>query len=297
MTQRCICVSLLLCAAFLNACDDSGGREQQAAVITDAPVLTGLVLEEGSISPGFSSDITSYKALVPGDVAEVHLRATAPAGMIITVQDTVIQSGAVSGPIALNEGATVIIIRVLNEKEEAADYGITVDREQESVVPNYSFELFDDVTAPDNWTMISAGDVLTSPEYAVSGERSAYFDDLTGSISGREVVSDSMLIDPERDLAVSVDFYQPEKGGCVSLKMYYYSDTNGEIAASKAFDTMRQTLLEPGDQWQTVPYTRKSGDIPADARSVRISIRARYDSDSEGTASSRVYMDDVTMTQ
>ena len=295
MTQRCICVSLLLCAAFLNACDDSGGREQQAAVITDAPVLTGLVLEEGSISPGFSSDITSYKALVPGDVAEVHLRATAPAGMIITVQDTVIQSGAVSGPIVLNEGATAIIVRVLNENEETADYGVTVNREQEGAVPNYSFEVFDDTTAPDNWTMISAGDVFTSSEYAVSGERSAYFDSLTSSINGRELVSDSMLIDHERDLTVSVDFYQPEEGVCVSLKMYYYSDMNGEISASGESDTMWQIPLEPGDQWQTVTYARESGDIPADARSFRISIRARYDSN--GTASSRVYMDDVTMTQ
>lgn len=79
-----------------------------------APVLTGLSLSAGTLTPEFNSNTKSYTAEVPYAEASVSVIATAPDGMVISLDGKTLTSGSPSAPKALNVGENNVRVSVLS---------------------------------------------------------------------------------------------------------------------------------------------------------------------------------------
>ena len=102
---------------------------------TDA-TLSALTISQGTLSPTFRADETSYTVDVAASVTQVQVTPTTPndANSTVTVNGTAVVSGANSGNIALTEGgATTIAVEVTAEDGRTTNtYTITVFRSPDS---------------------------------------------------------------------------------------------------------------------------------------------------------------------
>ena len=102
---------------------------------TDA-TLSALTISQGTLSPTFRADETSYTVDVAASVTQVQVTPTTPndANSTVTVNGTAVASGANSGNIALTEGgATTIAVEVMAEDGRTTNtYTITVFRSPDS---------------------------------------------------------------------------------------------------------------------------------------------------------------------
>ena len=84
-------------------------REQAAA-----PILTGLTLSVGTLSPLFDGMTKNYTATVPYDTLGVTVTATAPAGMYMNLGGEALTSGQPSSEQDLNVGANDLRLTVIS---------------------------------------------------------------------------------------------------------------------------------------------------------------------------------------
>ncbi|MBX3464369.1 MAG: cadherin-like beta sandwich domain-containing protein [Planctomycetes bacterium] len=78
----------------------------------EPPVLTGLELSLGTLSPAFDPRVTSYTAAVGFLTSQVRVTARADAGATIAVQGAAVPSGTPSPPLDLAEAANAIAVTV-----------------------------------------------------------------------------------------------------------------------------------------------------------------------------------------
>ncbi len=87
--------------------------EFQASEPANAPFLSNLVPNNGSLVPGFSSRNFSYTMSVPNTTSSITFTPTAlQAGMTIKVNGTAVTSGQASQAITLNLGNNSVIVEV-----------------------------------------------------------------------------------------------------------------------------------------------------------------------------------------
>ncbi|WP_186424422.1 cadherin-like beta sandwich domain-containing protein [Pannonibacter sp. I15F10I1] len=96
---------------------------------TDA-TLSGLVLSEGTLSPGFASGTTSYTASVDNAVTSLTVTPTVTdANATVTVNGTSVTSGSASDTINLNVGSnTVTVVVTAQDGTTTQTYTVTVTR-------------------------------------------------------------------------------------------------------------------------------------------------------------------------
>ncbi|WP_295515122.1 autotransporter domain-containing protein [uncultured Pseudomonas sp.] len=106
-------------------------------VSTDA-TLSGLALSAGTLSPGFSSNTTSYTASVSNATTSITVRPTATdSGSTITVNGNAVVSGSNSAPINLAVGSnSVSVVVTAADGQTTKSYSISVTRAEAVPVAN-----------------------------------------------------------------------------------------------------------------------------------------------------------------
>ncbi len=114
----------------VNGVWSSGSQLQfKTASSTDAK-LSNLTISSGTLSPSFSSDVTSYTDSVDNSVDSVTLTPTVnDANATIKVNGQTVASGSASNPISLNVGSnTVLTVTTAQDGVTTNTYTITVTR-------------------------------------------------------------------------------------------------------------------------------------------------------------------------
>ena len=91
---------------------------------TDA-VLSGITLSNGTLSPAFAADTTSYTASVANGVSSITVTPEVPEGLTATVKK---DGTTQTGPISLDVGENAITIEVTGTGLTATTYTLTVTR-------------------------------------------------------------------------------------------------------------------------------------------------------------------------
>jgi len=112
----------------------SGGSSSFAIAALPAsllPRLSNLILSGVTLSPAFSSDITSYSASVINSVNSITIRpSTTDSSVSVKVNGTTVASGNTSAPIALQVGVNTISVEAFSLIDSTKRfYTITVTRE------------------------------------------------------------------------------------------------------------------------------------------------------------------------
>lgn len=280
---------------------------QRAVYSEDYPLEENVALDFLSASPGklwpdFKPDITQYYLTVPAEVSSIEIIAIARESFFAEIGGRSISLNGEVERIPL-ESDNPININLNNNYGEGKVYSIDVKKMSRLPIENYSFEEFNDQNQPFKWTMTGTGGVVSTNSFAHSGNYSASFASLTSTISGRELMSSAIEINPSKDSILSVWFFLEEVSGAVaervsvSLKIYYFADKECTIKASTASATMTKISLDEQGQWQRVFYERSSSQIPQDAVAIKVAIRACYEKDAGGTSKDKIFFDDVEVQQ
>lgn len=130
-----------------------------------APILTGLSLSQGTLSPTFDSATKSYTAMVPYSVQSISLTATAPEGMLISISGKVLESGVPSSPFDLTVGSNAGSIAVFSG-DDVTVYSVVVTREAPSAPELTGLALSAGTLSPDFDTATS--EYTATVPYSVS---------------------------------------------------------------------------------------------------------------------------------
>jgi len=158
-------------------------------------------------------------------------------------------------------------------------------------INNSSFEFLG------SWTSLTAGVLLFDASVpAFEGTKSAHFDSLTSTISGREFQSDCVQAAGLTNYLAAVQERAPATNATAvyaSLKFWWYSDAN--CAAPISQSTQPQSAAMPST-WRERVYSQTS---PPATRALKLSIRSRYATQTEcggcSNASDTVYFDSVSL--
>ncbi len=106
-------------------------QEEAEGAMSNLPDLSNLEINQGTLSPEFSSGPKNYTATVGNDVTDITVTPTAAENTsTITVNGVAVNSGEASGNIALNVGAnTITIIVTAADGVTTKTYSIVVTRE------------------------------------------------------------------------------------------------------------------------------------------------------------------------
>ena len=112
----------LLCLGLMSTC------KKDIAPSSDAK-LSNLVVSLGTLTPAFSSVITTYTDSVDNSVTSITVTPTAnQANATITVNGIAVKSRSMSGAISLNAGSNTIIVLVTAEDGTTTEtYTISVN--------------------------------------------------------------------------------------------------------------------------------------------------------------------------
>lgn len=103
---------------------------------TDKPLLTGLSLSEGKLSPNFSPEIFEYTATVSNSTSSIVIMPMAEAAYTVSVNGTDISGENSYCNVDLSVGSNIVEIRVNSQNEINQIYRITVIRDSlESDLP------------------------------------------------------------------------------------------------------------------------------------------------------------------
>ncbi|HMZ62388.1 MAG TPA: cadherin-like beta sandwich domain-containing protein, partial [Leptospiraceae bacterium] len=113
------------------------------ALNTDSSVyLTDLTLSSGTLSPAFSSSITSYSAAADSSVSSVTVTPVANfSSASITVNGTAVISGNPSGNIALSTGSNTVSVTVTGSGGSSKTYSIEITKSASAASAAVSAEL------------------------------------------------------------------------------------------------------------------------------------------------------------
>ncbi len=305
---------------FLVSCDYTGKKNHSSNRNADIPAETpaddpsdtdpaavslgALEISPGVLDPEFSPETTRYSVLLPPGISELAITARPAEGCSVRVNESELTSGAqYSTVLQIDKPETVVSILVIAGDDRSASYSLSVTKPVEKTVENSSFEISDERKYPSGWNMAGSGEFVSGSEYSKTGNFSGSFTTLTGSISGREIISSPVEIEQGKKITVSGWFYIPAIDGSsaerdkLGLKIYYFTDAECITPASTAYDTMTKTSLSQQGAWEKLSYERGAEEIPSDTLYVRIGIRACYDSTKGGTKNDKVFIDDISLMQ
>ncbi len=119
---------VLILSLMMAACGGGGGGG--GPVSANNANLSGLTVSDGTLSPAFNADTTSYSVEVAAGVASISVTPTAESGNAsITVNGTAVTSGSASEDITLSTGAnTITIIVTAEDGTTTKTYTITVTK-------------------------------------------------------------------------------------------------------------------------------------------------------------------------
>ncbi len=96
----------------------------------NGPTLTNVAPANWTLSPAFSSSVLAYTVTVASETTSIQFAPTAPAGMVIKVNGTVVVSGQSSAAIMLNPGNNPVAVTVTSaDATMTAAYTINVVRQ------------------------------------------------------------------------------------------------------------------------------------------------------------------------
>lgn len=107
-------------------------RASSAASVSVSTNLTSLSTSQGTLSPVFSSSVTSYTMTLANAVSAITVTPAAAAGTSITVNGVSVTSGSASGAITMNSGANLITV-IVTSSSGSSTYTINVTRLAASV--------------------------------------------------------------------------------------------------------------------------------------------------------------------
>jgi len=262
-----------------------------------------LEISPGDLSPAFNPDLFVYNLNLTPEISGITITARPNIGCIASVDNVLLMPDYYSTVIIVNKPVSEIPLIVSAENFQVVTYSLRVTRMEERPVENRSFEVFNENSFPVKWTMAGAGECRSSGEYNYSGSYSGTFTTLTGTISGREVLSSPVEIDPDKKLIISAMFYTPSVESLsserinISLKIYYYTDAECTIPSVTGTATMAKSAIKESAVWEKVKYERAPEDIPDDGHFARIGIRACYDSTGGGSKFDKIFFDNVSFQQ
>lgn len=106
--------------------------------------LAGLQLNNGELSPAFSSAVTAYTAFVSNSVTGIKLKPRAAhAGAVIRVKGVIVGANAYSGNVPLSVGLTTIPVLVTSENGTTKTYTLTVYRQVPSNIASINKNTMD----------------------------------------------------------------------------------------------------------------------------------------------------------
>ncbi|HOW82741.1 MAG TPA: cadherin-like beta sandwich domain-containing protein [Spirochaetota bacterium] len=299
--------ALIVLMFAIAACDDGDNGEKPAG---DGPVLqaclNALRVDPGELDPVFSSDTLSYEVSVDASFTAVTVTAVPDDGTRVSVNGNDVSADDYSAEVGLAGERTVITISASAEGLLTREYRITVVRAAQNPVRNWSFESYEivgDTGIPLNWTVSTAsGEFIATGNYAHDGSHSGIFTKLTGTIAGREVLSDAIAVDPSRNLTVSCGIYLPREDrnpgrAGAGIKIYYFTDRECLVPCENASDTKPRVTPAQEGVWEQVSFERVAADIPGDAACIRIALRACFIASAGGTDEDVIYFDGVSLSQ
>ena len=320
MCKKILFFSFAVFVTLLLSCDIEGKSSRNSSQGTNTPSenpaddpsdnypavikLESLEISAGILTPEFNPDTTVYYVVITPDISELAITARPDVGCSIKINDLPVTSGQdYSTVLQIVNPETDINILVSAENGESLQYTLNVIKPLEKTVENYSFELFNDQNCPSGWEVSGAGEFISSSESARSGSCSGTFTTLTGTISGREIISAPVEIEQDRNINLSGWFYIPVIEGVSSertrlgFKIYYFTDADCLSPASTAYDTMAKKFLKEQGVWEKINYELAKESVPADTQYVRIGIRACFDSTKGGTKNDKIFIDDISLQQ
>ena len=107
-------------------------EEEEQPPVGEKPLLDGLELSEGTLTPAFDKDTFSYTAAVGNEVEGVQVKAFFADGITAMLGEEALESGVYSEEIPLQVGENEIVVTLSLEGEES-EYVIVVTREEEAV--------------------------------------------------------------------------------------------------------------------------------------------------------------------
>ncbi|RYE11759.1 MAG: T9SS type B sorting domain-containing protein [Sphingobacteriales bacterium] len=106
--------------------------------------LAGLQLNNGELSPAFSSAVTAYTASVSNSVTGIKLKPRAAhAGAVIRVKGVIVGANTYSGNVPLSVGLTTIPLMVTSENGTTKTYTLTVYRQVPSNIASINKNTMD----------------------------------------------------------------------------------------------------------------------------------------------------------
>ncbi len=151
---------------------------------------------------------------------------------------------------------------------------------------------------PVGWQVLTSGIFQSSKGTvtAQNGTNVAAFSTLTSAISGREVRSSCMAINPLSGLRANAWLRTPAAvtRTRTALKVYYFKDAACTQAASTASHAQTGFSLTSPDTWEYAEYTRTASDVPDDAMYAGVSLRANYVSGT-GASTDLLFFDSVNL--
>lgn len=130
VTQRAVLLLLALLAASLGGCSSS----DNPPVLRDDASLSSLSISGVTLDPEFSPSVTDYSAAVSFPSKSTLVTATtADINSTVDVNGSLVASGIVSDPIALDEGGNTITVNVTAEDQtNKQTYTVAVNRQSAS---------------------------------------------------------------------------------------------------------------------------------------------------------------------
>ncbi len=321
MNKKTVLFSVIIFAASLIVCYNGCGSnkssddaaepagEQTAADEPDTddnnviPGLSSLIVSTGSITPDFSFDIYHYEVSLTSEVSELVLTTVPSAGCSVEIDNTPVTSEDFHSVISISSSVTETTVLVNNENDDEISYSLLFKRMEEKHISNSSFEVFNTTNNPIAWEVSGSGEVKSSSAFFHTGSYSGTFTTLTGSISGRELLSLPIEIEQGKRIIVSawfcIDYIEglsPERDN-MSLKLYYFADETCGYPAAIKFSTMAKTFLSVQGSWEKIKYELSPEKLPEDAHFVRIGLRVCYDKNNGGTRNDRIFFDDISLQQ
>lgn len=107
-------------------------RAAAAASVSVSTSLTSLAVSQGTLSPVFSSAVTSYTMTLANAVSSITVTPSAGSGTAITVNGSAVASGSASGALTMSSGTNIITVTVTSSSGSST-YTINVTRLAASV--------------------------------------------------------------------------------------------------------------------------------------------------------------------
>ncbi len=109
------------------------------------PVLDGLELSQGALSPNFGAEVKSYTAQVANDVESIQVKALFGENVKVKINDAEVASGTFSDAIPLAVGENTITVSLTGNDGGTNSYTIVVTREKDGDIPAPETPVLDDL--------------------------------------------------------------------------------------------------------------------------------------------------------